>query len=128
LELDQETMDVLVHRVAAELSKQLEAMIADLVTPKAEPAHLTVADVAERLGIARSTVYAHWREWGGFKLGDAQKAPIRFPLDGLLTGAGASPRAAKQARQDPPLPQRRRRRRTNVIGDAPRLPIPSDFA
>ena len=123
MELDQETMDILVQRVAAELSDRLEAMIVALVAPRAEPEHLTVAEVAERLGVARSTVYAHWREWGGFKLSDADKAPIRFTSDVLPAGRSAGRRVAAQmpgALKPRPTP-RRRRRRNHLIAVAPRL-------
>ena len=65
--------------------------------------------MAERFGVARSTVYAHWQEWGGYKLGESAKAPIRFARADLALG-----RSAKQPTDPPPTkrrPTRRRRRR-----------------
>jgi hypothetical protein len=55
---------------------------------------LTVGEVAERFGVARSTVYEHWEDWGGFKLGKSETAPIRFD-SGALPAASPPPPAPK---------------------------------
>lgn len=81
---------------------------------------MTVDQVAARLGVTRSTVYAHWREWGGYKLGAGKRAPIRFDASSLPNQAaeshnrsrGSAPEAAKRGRR----PERRA-----LIIDAPRL-------
>ena len=119
--LDQQTMDILVERVAAELREHLDSLVSELLVPTSTGDHLTVAQVAERLGVARSTVYAHWREWGGFKLSDGDKAPIRFPNGELLTGKAdrRQPRQSNERRST--IPTRRRRRRAALISDAPRM-------
>lgn len=128
LVLDPETMDILVDRVAGELRDRLEAIVTELASPRTDASHLTVADVAERLGVARSTVYAHWREWGGFKLSDGDKAPIRFALEQLPANTADPRRPARHASEELPRPRRRRRRRKDLIVDAPRLNIPTDAA
>jgi transposase-like protein len=120
LVLDQETMDTLVERVAGELRERLEMMVEELLTPMRDAEPLTVADVAERLGVARSTVYAHWREWGGFKLSEGEKAPIRFAVEQLPASTGDRRRPERYASEALPRPRRRRRRR-DLIADAPRL-------
>jgi hypothetical protein len=122
LVLDQETMDTLVERVAGELRGHLETMFEELLTTRRAAEPLTVADVAERLGVARSTVYAHWREWGGFKLSEGEKAPIRFAVEQLPASTGDRGRSARYAGASMPRPRRRRRRRRNdLIADAPRF-------
>lgn len=120
LVLDQETMDTLVDRVAGELRERLETMVEELLTPMRDADPLTVAEVAERLGVARSTVYAHWREWGGFKLSGGEKAPIRFAVEQLPASSEGRRRPEHNAREALPRP-RRRRRRKDLIADAPRL-------
>jgi hypothetical protein len=82
---------------------------------------LTVEQLAAQLGVARSTVYAHWREWGGYKLGTGPKAPIRFDADALPSarddGAASPGTEARPSHK----PARRRRTRRELIKDAPRL-------
>jgi hypothetical protein len=66
---------------------------------------LTVGEVAEGFGVARSTVYAHWREWAGYKLGASAKAPIRFEGTDLPMPPAAAPPLDTQ-----PAARRRRTR------------------
>jgi transposase-like protein len=87
---------------------------------------LTVGQVARRLGVARSTVYAHWREWGGYKLGRGDKAPIRFDSGALLVVAD-KPRSQQLFKIEPvSRPTRRHRRRRDLLVDAPRFAQPTD--
>ena len=116
LEIDDETIALITERVAAALRDELEAIAISLVAHQNRGSQpLTVGEVAERFGVARSTVYAHWREWGGYKLGDGAKAPIRFEGTGL---PAATPPEGARAPQPVGRPRRRRRRR-DLISDAP---------
>jgi transposase-like protein len=118
--IDERTIELIANRVAAALKEELVEIAAQLVARDGAEGTLTVDDVAERFGVARSTVYAHWQEWGGYKLGDSAKAPIRFGRADLAIG-----RSAKQLTEPPPAkrsPPRRRRRR-ELISDAPRFDL-----
>jgi len=101
-EIDERTIERIADRVAAALRAELESLAAAMAAGERP---LTVEQVAERFGVARSTVYAHWREWGGYKLGEGDKAPLRFD-DGVvsnlrlqLSGAGDAP-TRQRARRD----------------------------
>ncbi|MBV8734920.1 MAG: hypothetical protein JO120_09090 [Solirubrobacterales bacterium] len=113
--IDEVTIELIARRVADALRPELEAIAAQLEHRIPSESPLTVEDVAKRFGVARSTVYAHWHEWGGYRLGDSDKAPIRFESSQLpATLAGEQPKAAMMTR-------RRRRRRRDLISDAPRM-------
>ena len=100
---------------SAALRDELEAIAIGLLADNGSQP-LTVGDVAERFGVARSTVYAHWREWGGYKLSGSAKALIRFEGTELPMPAAAKPPPDAQ-----PVSQRRhRRRRRELISDQPR--------
>lgn len=110
-EIDDRTIDLLAERLAAVLREELETFAARLApTGRA----LTVEQVAERFGVARSTVYAHWREWGGYKLGEAQNTAIRFPPHALpeLSATSTGTQRPKRARS---------RKRGAVLKGAPRF-------
>jgi hypothetical protein len=72
--IDDHTLGLIASRVVIALREELEAIAVELGKSNGSESLLTVDDVAERLGVARSTVYAHWREWGGYKLGGGEKA------------------------------------------------------
>ena len=118
--IDDRTIELIANRVAAALREELAEIAAQLAARDDAQTTLTVDDVAERFGIARSTVYAHWQEWGGYKLGESAKAPIRFGRADLAVG-----RSAKQPTDPPPTKRRptRRRRRRELITDAPRFDL-----
>jgi transposase-like protein len=118
-EIDERTIELIADRVASSLRDELESIIAELETPNGPRRPLTVEEVAERFGVARSTVYAHWREWGGYKLGQTDKAPIRFDGARLPT----TPLAADSP-SGPAAPERKRRKRRDLVGDAPRFEQP----
>jgi transposase-like protein len=117
--IDEATIELIAARVAMQLREELEAIAADLVETRAHDRPLSVDDVAERFGVARSTVYAHWQEWGGYKLGDGQKAPIRFPAEATRP-TGNRPTASDSGR---PSANARKRRRSAPLRGAPKLPI-----
>jgi hypothetical protein len=62
-----------------------------------------VAELARRLGVARSTVYAHSAAFGAFRLGFGPRAPLRFDYAAVLA---ALPTAGR--RRVAPPPQGRR--------------------
>ena len=109
--------------MAAALRQELAVIAAQLAATDNAESALTVDDVAERFGVARSTVYAHWQEWGGYKLGESAKAPIRFGRAELAIGP-----SAKQPTEPPPTNRgpTRRRRRHDLISDAPRFDLPAE--
>ncbi len=121
VQADEQTVDLIAARVTAALRDDLEAMLVGFARPATGGQSLTVEQLATRLGVARSTVYAHWREWGGYKLGSSPKAAIRFNPSKLPAprdhAAGHSPT------YEQPSPKRSTRRRTRrgLIEDAPRL-------
>jgi len=123
-----QTIELIANRVIEALRDDLKAIAAELTTPTSPGEQLTVGQVARRLGVARSTVYAHWREWGGYKLGTGRKAPIRFdssalPIERPKTPPKEAPEPGSAAR---PSRRRRRRSRRDLLQDAPRLVVPLD--
>jgi hypothetical protein len=119
--VDEHTIDVIADRVIAALRDDLQAIVAGLQTLNEPTEQLTVGQVACRLGVARSTVYAHWREWGGYKLGKGDKAPIRFDDAALpIVRSNPTPRPPR-AVEPAPRRARKKRRRRDLLVDAPRL-------
>jgi len=84
-QIDERTMELIAARVTAALREDLETILAGLGHTVAPTPTLTVEQVARHLGVSRSTVYSHWREWGGYKLGSGEKAPIRFDGNNRLS-------------------------------------------
>jgi hypothetical protein len=103
----------------------LEAIAAEPMAPNGSAQQLTVDQMARRLAVSRSTVYAHWREWGGYKLGAGRSAPIRFDTH-TLPSVGSVPqhRLAAAARGAAPNARRPAPQRQDLMGDAPRLAKP----
>jgi transposase-like protein len=116
-EIDERTVELIAERVMESLRDELESIVAELARANGSARPLTVEEVADRFGVARSTVYAHWREWGGYKLGQNDKAPIRFDSSRLPT----TPPAADM-RSDGPSGKRRKRR--DLVADTPRFEQP----
>lgn len=115
-DIDEQTVALITERVVAALRAELEAIAISLLAESGSQP-LTVGEVAERFGVARSTVYAHWREWGGYKLSASAKAPIRFAGTDLPMPATAKPPPDTQPAAQP----RRPRRRRELISDQPRF-------
>ena len=62
------------------------------------PALLTIGETADVVRVGRSWVYEHAAELGAVKLGTAQTAPLRIPLDGVQRMIGmSSPRRARRS-------------------------------
>ena len=63
-------------------------------TPVDPPAELIdAAELARRLGIARSTVYANARRYGAIRLGDSRNSPLRFDYAAVIASL---PRVGQQ--------------------------------
>lgn len=120
IEIEAPAIELIAQLVVTGIRADLEAIAAELAMPNGPAAQLTVDQVAQRLGVARSTVYAHWREWGGYKLGPSDKAPIRFDSVELRpTTPGSSAQAPRVNAAS--TPARRSRKRRDLLTDAPRL-------
>jgi hypothetical protein len=98
---------------------EMEALarrLAALVDADASGSLLTAAQVAARLGVARTWVYAHANELGVVRLGDGPRPRLRF--DPAIVARLADPAAPRTPRREllpikTPRPRRRRRR----VGD-----------
>lgn len=114
--IDETAARMIAAEVAESLRNELQVLTARLVGANTKSS-LTVSEVAARLGVARSTVYAHWREWGGYKLGSGDKAPIRFEASKLPSHVSES----HDERGESAPERARRRQRRVLIADAPRM-------
>jgi transposase-like protein len=117
-QFDEPTIELIAQRVIEALREDLRVLTATTAKPRRQ---LTVDDVAQQLGVARSTVYSHWREWGGYKLGRGSKAPIRFDGDQLPTPARLQPREPRPVPTVKETRRPRRRPRRPLLADAPRF-------
>lgn len=126
VQIDERTVELIAAQVIAALREDLETILAEFAQPAALAERLTVEQVADRLGVARSTVYAHWREWGGYKLGPGDKAPIRFDGNNLPAAHETSRSDVLQRLDIPSTSRRKRRRRRDLVSDSPRLAQPLD--
>lgn len=117
--MGERAVDAISERIAALLREDLCELLADIEVPRPARAVLTVAEVAGRLGVTRPTVYAHWREWGGYRLGRGTRAPIRFDPERLPSPlpnpAGDAPAARRRAGE---------RDHRRLIADEPRFSQP----
>jgi hypothetical protein len=123
--VDEQTIELIAQRVIAAIREDLDAIAHGASAPVATE-QLTVGQVARQLGVARSTVYAHWREWGGYKLGAGEKAPIRFDSAALPIAAHEPKPSRRSTTQPGSMRIRRRGTRPGLIGDAPRIPAPQE--
>jgi transposase-like protein len=122
-DIDERTIELIARRVAIVLRDELEAIAAELAKGNVGTRPLTVEDVAERFGVARSTVYAHWREWGGYKLGAGEKTAIRFPATVLPNQSDRQTQRPGTATRPDAAQRPARRRRRTVLPGVPRLPM-----
>lgn len=121
--IDDRTIELIARRVAVVLRDELEAIAAELANGNVSGRPLTVEDVAERFGVARSTVYAHWREWGGYKLGEGEKTAIRFPPTALPHHSEIRPQGSATNGGPERAKRTARPGRSAVLRGAPRLPM-----
>lgn len=127
--IDDRTLEQIVELVVDALRGELEDIAAGLTVDDRDAEagrQLTVDEVAQRFQVARSTVYAHWREWGGYKLGGAGTAPIRFDAAGLpASRPDADPPATSPSSPETSARTvRKRRRRRDLVVDTPRFDQP----
>jgi hypothetical protein len=121
--IDEQTANLIATQVAAALKDEMRTLLAASAHGELATG-MTVDQVAARLGVARSTVYAHWREWGGYKLGRGDKAPIRFDADRLPTPTNGTAPDVSASHRSASRPKRPRRQ--TLIRDAPRFTEPID--
>jgi DNA-binding CsgD family transcriptional regulator len=120
--LDDHTIELIAARVADMLKTELETIVADLAAASSPGRPLTVGEVADRFGLGRSTVYTHWREWGGYKLGTGDKATIRFDQQ-ALPERPPDPTQPRQPSAKNNGPRRKRQRpRRDLLRARPRFP------
>lgn len=119
--IDEDAIELIARRVANVLKDELAEIAAGLGERSVAESALTVADVAERFSVSRSTVYAHWREWGGYKLGAGDKSAIRFRPNGLPTRQSEASQPVRTGNGRPGRSRRGRQARVVLRGD-PRLP------
>ena len=90
--------------------REIEAIaqrVADLLTGYSHgPKLVTVAEVAEWLGVSRDYVYEHAEDLGGFRLGDGPKAPLRFDRDRV--SEWITVRCEGRPKRESPAPRRHR--------------------
>jgi hypothetical protein len=107
LSLHPEFVETVARRVL-----QLAATIDDAPQPHGQDL-LTVAEVATRLRVNPSWVYAHQEELGAIRLGSGPKARLRFDphaVDAHLLSSATVPTAITVMDASAPTSRRRRRR------------------
>lgn len=120
--LDNDMIELIAARVAEMLRAELETIAADLATSTGPARPLTVAEVADRFGVARSTVYTHWREWGGYKLSTGDKATIRFDHRALPERPPDEASPSRPRSEESGTSRKRRRPRRDLLRPRPRFP------
>jgi hypothetical protein len=84
--------------------------------PAETPDLLTVADVARRLSVSTSWVYAHKRDLGVLRLGDGPKARLRFDARAVLAELNPRNRAkASNESGNDTAPQRSQTTRLEAV-------------
>jgi hypothetical protein len=114
IRLDPQTVDAIARRVV-DLLRQQERGAGDLVD---------ATELARRLGVDRSWIYAHAIELGAVRLGKGPRPRLRFDLRLALARFRAG--VATEGNSKPARPPRRRGSMPGFRGDRPRLlPIKS---
>jgi excisionase family DNA binding protein len=85
------------------------------------PALVDAAEVARRLGVGRSTVYAHSRELGAVEVGTGRRPRLRFDLEKALETWTHRHAGPTRASEPSVAAERRRRRGPSNLGGATRL-------
>jgi hypothetical protein len=81
-------MDESLQKVVPVDDASIEAIarrVAELIAGAGERRLVTAGELAERLGVERSWVYANARRLGGVRLGDGPRAQLRFDVDLALS-------------------------------------------
>jgi hypothetical protein len=98
-EVDQAVLGI---AALGELAEAVAARVVELLErPDRRPARglATAAEVADQLGVHKSWVYAHAEELGAIRLGEGEKARMRFDPERVARALGAtrSERSGKRA-------------------------------
>jgi hypothetical protein len=72
------------------IAESVVERISELIRPRLWLGLVDAAEVAQRLGVHESWVYAHAEELGAIRLGDGQKARLRFDLERVARAIGAT--------------------------------------
>jgi hypothetical protein len=73
-----------------EIVERVVARVSELVRPQLWFGLVDAADVARRLGVHDNWVYAHADELGAIRLGDGEKARLRFDLERVARAIGVA--------------------------------------
>jgi hypothetical protein len=73
-----------------EIADTVVQRVSELLRPRLWLGLVDAADVARRLGVHESWVYAHADELGAIRLGERQKARLRFDLERVARRIGAA--------------------------------------
>ena len=86
------------------IAESVVERISELIRPRLWLGLVDAADVARRLGVRESWVYGHADELGAIRLGDGEKARLRFDLERVAHAIGAAD--AEPTRPKPGRPRR----------------------
>jgi len=73
-----------------EIADSVVQRVGELLRPRLWLGLVDAADVALRLGVHESWVYAHADELGAIRLGDGERARLRFDLERVARAIGAT--------------------------------------
>jgi hypothetical protein len=86
------------------IAESVVERMSELIRPRLWLGLVDAADVARRLGVRESWVYAHADELGAIRLGDGEKARLRFDLERVAQAIGATD--SEPAPRGPGCPRR----------------------
>lgn len=112
--------DESVERVAQRVAELLRA-----APPVSPPKMVSAAELARAMGVSRDWCYRHAAELGAVRIGDGEKARLRFDLDATVASWVACPSSKRAQEEEAPAkrPVSRRRKRRSAGTGAPLLPI-----
>lgn len=106
LQLDDRT----IYAIARQVVEQLRATAGESTSSSLVDA----AELARRMGVDRSYVYAHADELGAVRLGTGAKPRLRFDVEVAKAAHGGHAATPADPELDPPSPARARRRPRRV--------------
>jgi hypothetical protein len=114
------------ERLDVETIEAIAVRVAELLEERRSARRLvTAAELSERLGLARSTIYEKAGELGAIRIGTGPRARLRFDPDQVVERLGgaeqapASP-AGRPSRRRQPVRRRPRPGLLPIRGEAPR--------
>src|SRR5215218_10570219 len=72
------------------IAESVVERISELIRPRLWLGLVDAADVARRLGVHENWVYGHADQLGAIRLGDGEKARLRFDLERVARAIGAT--------------------------------------